>query len=219
MTVAMPTSPRLNSPPTLSASPRRACGGMPVCVASMPACVAPAFSAAPGMVAARPAGVKANKPPSALGMSPALKPGGMAYSFWSTDERKMKLPLASCRTCRPGKLDCRICTVSCGLVSKVPSADLKDDMLIWLSSGIAVHSGSASVSGVERLAPVTISPMDSKNPIFGGSAGTIAAGAAAAGAGAAGAAIAGAGAGAGRAAIAGAGAGAGRVAAAAGAAA
>ncbi len=67
----------------------------------------------------------------------------------------------------PGKLDCRICTVSCGLVSKVPSADLKDAMLIWLSSGMAVHSGRRCVSGVARARPVTDSTMLPKNPISG----------------------------------------------------
>ena len=67
----------------------------------------------------------------------------------------------------PGKLDCRICTVSCGLVSKVPSADLKDAMLIWLSSGMAVHSGRRCVSGVARARPVTDSTMLPKKPISG----------------------------------------------------
>ncbi len=67
----------------------------------------------------------------------------------------------------PGKLDCRICTVSCGLVSKVPSADLKDAILIWLSSGMAVHSGRRCVSGVARARPVTDSTMLPKNPISG----------------------------------------------------
>jgi len=92
----------------------------------------------------------------------------------------------------PGKLDCRICTVSCGLVSKVPSADLKDAMLIWLSSGMAVHSGRRCVSGVARARPVTDSTMLPKNPISGrppNSAAkavmSVAAGAGAAGAGAA----------------------------------
>ena len=66
---AVTTSPVSNLPP------------VPAWVASMAAWVAPPATIAPGMVAARPAGVKAATAPAARGMSPIVKPGGIAYSF------------------------------------------------------------------------------------------------------------------------------------------
>jgi hypothetical protein len=59
------------------------------CVASIAAWVNPAVPAAPASVVALPAGVKASKPPTARGISPIEKPGGITYSFWSTDDFKM----------------------------------------------------------------------------------------------------------------------------------
>ena len=53
---------------------------VPAWVASITAWVPAPAATAPGMVVARPAGVKASRPPMARGMSPTEKPGGMAYS-------------------------------------------------------------------------------------------------------------------------------------------
>ncbi len=157
---APPAAPAVTTSPVSKRPP------VPAWVASITAWVPAPAATAPGSVVARPAGVKASKPPRARGMSPTEKPGGMAYSFWSTDDFRMKFPLASWRASMPGKLAFKICTVSCGLETKVPKADFKEATLIWFSSGMPVHSGRAWVSGVARRAPVTISPTDSKNPIF-----------------------------------------------------
>jgi hypothetical protein len=74
-------------------------------VASIAACVPALANAAPPMVVARPAGVKAAMPDSARGMSLTWKPGLIAYSLPSIEERSRKLPLSSWRACTPGKFD------------------------------------------------------------------------------------------------------------------
>ena len=97
----------------------------------------------------------------ALTTSPKSRPGLTANSLPAFGLKAKRFPFSSLRTFMPGEFAVKICRASSGLAA---SAATFLSVPRSVHSGICDQSGAASVSGVRRFEPVTISPRRSIRP-------------------------------------------------------